>query len=55
MNDFWPTVYVFVLATFIAFTLFPLGVAASHSFGVLALAFVVGGLREIGEPQRILP
>ncbi len=42
----------FVLATFIAFTLFPLGVAASPSYGLLALAFVVGGMREIGEPAR---
>ena len=42
----------FVIATFMAFSLFPLAVAASGSFGALALAFVVGGLREIGEPAR---
>jgi MFS family permease len=41
-----------VVATFVAFSLFPLAVAASRSFGALALAFVVGGLREIGEPAR---
>ena len=42
----------FVVATFIAFTCFPVAVAASGSFTTLALAFVVGGLREIGEPAR---
>jgi MFS family permease len=42
----------FVIATFIAFTCFPLAVVAAYSFGTLALAFVVGGLREIGEPAR---
>jgi MFS family permease len=42
----------FVVATFLAFALFPLAVVAARSFGALALAFVVGGLREIGEPAR---
>jgi MFS family permease len=42
----------FVIATFVAFTCFPLAVVAAHSFGGLVLAFVVGGLREIGEPAR---
>jgi MFS family permease len=42
----------FVVATFIAFTCFPLAVVAAHSFTGLVLAFVVGGLREIGEPAR---
>jgi MFS family permease len=42
----------FVVATFVAFTCFPLAVVAAHSFAALALAFVVGGLREIGEPAR---
>lgn len=42
----------FVVATFVAFTCFPLAVVAAHSFAGLALAFVVGGLREIGEPAR---
>jgi MFS family permease len=42
----------FVVATFLAFTCFPLAVVAAHSFAGLVLAFVVGGLREIGEPAR---
>jgi MFS family permease len=42
----------FVIATFIAFALFPIAVVLAHSFASLALAFVVGGLREIGEPSR---
>lgn len=42
----------FVVATFIAFALFPLAIVQSRSFAALVLAFVVGGLREIGEPAR---
>ncbi|MGQ0712334.1 MAG: MFS transporter [Gemmatimonadaceae bacterium] len=42
----------FVIATFLAFSLFPVAVIAARSFGALVLAFVVGGLREIGEPAR---
>jgi len=42
----------FVVATFLAFTCFPLAVVAAHSFASLVVAFVVGGLREIGEPAR---
>ena len=42
----------FVVATFVAFSLFPIAVVAAGSFSSLALAFVVGGLREIGEPAR---
>ena len=42
----------FVVATFVAFTCFPLAIVAADSFAGLALAFVVGGLREIGEPAR---
>jgi MFS family permease len=42
----------FVVVTFLAFSFFPLAVAASRSFGTLVLAFFVGGLREIGEPAR---
>jgi MFS family permease len=42
----------FVIATFIAFSAFPLAVVASRSFTALVLAFVVGGLRELGEPAR---
>jgi len=42
----------FVIATFLSFALFPLAVIAASSFGMLVLAFIVGGLREIGEPAR---
>jgi len=42
----------FVIATFVAFAAFPLSVVWSTSFGWLVAAFVVGGLREIGEPAR---
>jgi MFS family permease len=42
----------FVIATFIAFALFPLAVVTAHGFSALVLAFVIGGLREIGEPSR---
>lgn len=42
----------FVIATFLSFALFPLAVIAASSFAMLVLAFVIGGLREIGEPAR---
>ncbi len=42
----------FVILTYIFFTLFPLAVLVSKSFGALVAAFVIGGLREIGEPAR---
>ena len=42
----------FVVATFIAFSLFPIAVMLSHSFAALVVAFLIGGLREIGEPSR---
>jgi MFS family permease len=42
----------FVIATFVAFASFPLAVVAASSLAGLAVAFVVGGLREIGEPAR---
>ena len=42
----------FVVLTYVFFSLFPLAVVFSRSFGALAAAFVVGGLREIGEPAR---
>jgi len=41
-----------VVATFVAFALFPLAVVAAHSFAGLVPAFVIAGLREIGEPAR---
>ena len=42
----------FVIATFISFALFPVSVILSPNFAFLILAFVIGGLREIGEPAR---
>jgi MFS family permease len=42
----------FVLATFVFFTLFPVSLLWAKSFGWLALAFVVRGLKEFGEPAR---
>ena len=42
----------FVIATFICFALFPLAVVVSSNFRTLILAFIIGGLREIGEPAR---
>ena len=42
----------FVIATFVAFATFPLAVVAARSLAGLVAAFVVGGLREIGEPAR---
>jgi len=42
----------FVIATFFCFALYPLAVILAHDFGGLVLAFIVGGLREIGEPSR---
>ena len=42
----------FVIATFVAFALFPMAVVLARDFATLVAAFVVGGLREIGEPAR---
>ena len=42
----------FVLATFVFFTLFPISLIWATTFGWLALAFVVRGLKEFGEPAR---
>jgi MFS family permease len=42
----------FVIATFLAFAAFPLTVVFARSFGWLVIAFVVAGLRELGEPAR---
>jgi MFS family permease len=42
----------FVIATFLCFAAFPLAVVLARSFFALAAAFVVGGLREVGEPAR---
>ena len=42
----------FVIATFVFFTLFPVTLLAAHDFPMLALAFVVRGLKEFGDPAR---
>ena len=42
----------FVIVTFICFALFPVAVILAQNFLMLVLAFVIGGLREIGEPAR---
>jgi MFS family permease len=41
-----------VALTFLFFTLFPLAIIASVHWALLVLAFVIGGLKEIGEPAR---
>ncbi|MBN1623006.1 MAG: MFS transporter [Clostridia bacterium] len=42
----------FILVTFIFFTLFPLILIFSKSFGMLVVAFVIRGMKEFGEPTR---
>src|SRR5436190_19739265 len=42
----------FVILTFFSFALFPVAIVVASSFTLLVAAFVVGGLREIGEPSR---
>ena len=42
----------FVIATFLFFSAFPLALVMSKTFIAAAGAFVIGGLREIGEPSR---
>lgn len=42
----------FIIATFCAFALYPLAIVAAHDFWGLVIAFIIGGLREIGEPAR---
>ena len=42
----------FIIATFCAFALYPLAIIAASNFIGLAIAFIIGGLREIGEPAR---
>jgi MFS family permease len=43
---------VAVTLGFVAYAAFPFAIASASSFAGLALAFVIGGLREIGEPSR---
>lgn len=42
----------FVIGTFLSFALFPLAVIFAYNFVLLVVAFIIGGLREIGEPAR---
>ncbi|MBW2107438.1 MAG: MFS transporter [Deltaproteobacteria bacterium] len=42
----------FVVITFVFFTLFPLALLFCRSFFLLALAFILRGLKEFGEPTR---
>jgi hypothetical protein len=42
----------FVIATFLYFALFPIAIIFAANFIMIVLAFVIGGLREIGEPAR---
>jgi MFS family permease len=42
----------FVIATFLSFALFPFAVILARSYAALVVAFIIGGLREIGEPSR---
>jgi predicted MFS family arabinose efflux permease len=42
----------YVVTTFLFFTLFPLVLLFAHSFWPMALAFVIRGLKEFGEPTR---
>src|SRR6266542_4313469 len=42
----------FVIVTFLSFALFPVAIIVASNFALLVAAFVIGGLREIGEPSR---
>jgi MFS family permease len=42
----------FVVMTFVFFTLFPVALLFCRSFSTLALAFVLRGMKEFGEPTR---
>lgn len=42
----------FVLLTFLSFALFPVAIVFASNFSWLIVAYVIGGLREIGEPSR---
>jgi MFS family permease len=41
-----------VAATFLCFAAYPLAVILARDFPGMALAFIIGGLRELGEPAR---
>jgi MFS family permease len=42
----------FVILTFLSFALFPVAIVFASNFAWLFVAYVIGGLREIGEPSR---
>ena len=42
----------FVITTFVCFALYPLAVVLASGLPSLVIAFIIGGLREIGEPSR---
>jgi MFS family permease len=42
----------FVVITFLMFTLFPLSLLVSKSFGALVIAFMIRGFKEFGDPSR---
>ena len=42
----------FVILTFLSFAFFPVAIVFASNFAWLIVAYVVGGLREIGEPSR---
>ena len=42
----------FVIVTFLNFALFPVAIILASNFTMLVAAFVIAGLREIGEPSR---
>ena len=42
----------FVTLTFLSFALFPVAIILASNFAWLIVAYVIGGLREIGEPSR---
>jgi MFS family permease len=42
----------FVVLTFLSFALFPVAIILASNFAWLIAAYVIGGLREIGEPAR---
>lgn len=42
----------FVIVTFLCFSLFPMAVVLAPTFAWQVCTFVIGGLREIGEPSR---
>ena len=42
----------FIIVTFVFFTIFPMVIYFSNSLGALIIAFIIRGLKEVGEPTR---